>query len=46
MVLMSDGYANKPESDASGYGLQMANYAALNRVAIYTISLGDWQTSA
>lgn len=41
MVLMSDGYANKPESDASGYALQMANYAALNRVAIYTISLGD-----
>ncbi len=41
MVLMSDGYANKPTSNAAGYALQMADYAAASRITIYTISLGN-----
>ncbi len=41
MVLMSDGHANQPSSNADGYALQMASYAAASQVKIYTISLGD-----
>ncbi|MCM2373730.1 VWA domain-containing protein [Rhodopirellula sp. ICT_H3.1] len=41
MVLMSDGYANKPEEKSNDYALQMAKYAASLEIQIYTISLGD-----
>ena len=41
IVLMSDGYANKPSSNGSGYALQMADYAKNTNVRIYTISLGN-----
>ncbi len=41
MVLMSDGYANKPSSNGAGYALQMADYARATNVRIYTISLGN-----
>ncbi len=41
MVLMSDGFANKPTSNGAGYALQMAEYARNTNVRIYTISLGN-----
>ena len=41
IVLMSDGYANRPSGNGSGYALEMAAYAAQNHITIYTISLGD-----
>ncbi len=41
MVMMSDGYANKPSGNGSGYALAMADYAASLGVTVYTISLGN-----
>ncbi|MFH1266133.1 MAG: VWA domain-containing protein [Planctomycetota bacterium] len=41
IVLMSDGYANKPSGNGPGYALAMARYAAGLDVTIYTISLGN-----
>lgn len=41
IVLMSDGHANKPSGDGSGYALDMADYAALLDIKVYTISLGN-----
>lgn len=41
LVLMSDGLANKPNSDADGYALKMASYAKASQITIYTISLGN-----
>ena len=41
IVLMSDGYANRPTDDGSSYALQMAAYANTNKVKVYTISLGS-----
>ncbi|MEQ1827470.1 MAG: TadG family pilus assembly protein [Pirellula sp.] len=41
IVLMSDGHANKPAGDASGYALAMASYATVLNIKIYTISLGS-----
>ncbi|TWT83233.1 von Willebrand factor type A domain protein [Planctomycetes bacterium CA13] len=41
MVLMSDGYANRPETDASCYAISMAEYAESLGIEIHTISLGD-----
>jgi len=40
MVLMSDGYANKPDGKGRSYALQMAQYAKGLEITIYTISLG------
>jgi Flp pilus assembly protein TadG len=41
MVLMSDGYANRPSGNGPGYALEQAAYAASLDIKIYTISLGD-----
>ena len=41
IVLMTDGEANRPSSNPSGYARDMARYAADHDVTIYTISLGD-----
>lgn len=41
IVLMSDGYANRPRNDGPGYALAMAAYAASLDIKVYTISLGD-----
>lgn len=41
IVLMSDGYANKPEDNGTAYAQKMARYAAQNNVEVYTISLGN-----
>ena len=41
IILMSDGYANRPSTGASSYALQMADYAASLDVKVYTISLGS-----
>lgn len=41
IVLMSDGYANRPEDNGPGYAESMATYAASLDVKIYTICLGD-----
>lgn len=41
MVVMSDGYANKPENDPDQYAIAMANYAESLGIEIHTISLGD-----
>ncbi|WP_442508777.1 pilus assembly protein TadG-related protein [Novipirellula sp. SH528] len=41
MVVMSDGYANKPEDDPDQYAIAMANYASGLGIEIHTISLGD-----
>lgn len=41
IVLMSDGHANRPETDAAGYARKMAEYAAGLDISIYTISLGN-----
>lgn len=41
IVLMSDGYANRPSSNGPGYARTMAAYAASLDVTIYTISLGN-----
>lgn len=41
IVLMSDGYANRPTHNAAGYALAMAEYAADRDISIYTISLGN-----
>jgi Mg-chelatase subunit ChlD len=40
IVLMSDGHANRPESNAAGYARDMAKWAAGLDIIIYTISLG------
>ncbi len=41
IVLMSDGYANRPSSNGPGYARDMAAYAASHDVTIHTISLGN-----
>ena len=41
IVLMSDGYANRPDGNGRGYALTMAGYAADRDITIYTISLGN-----
>ena len=41
IVLMSDGYANRPSSNGAGYALSMARYAAARDITIHTISLGN-----
>jgi hypothetical protein len=41
IVLMSDGWANRPTDNGPGYALQMAAYAAGLEIEIYTISLGN-----
>ena len=41
IVLMSDGYANRPSSDGPGYARTMAAYAARLDVKVFTISLGN-----
>ena len=41
IVLMSDGYANKPRWRGRRYSRSMARYAATRDIRIYTISLGD-----
>ncbi len=41
IVLMSDGHANRPRSNARGYARDMANYAKSLNVKVYTISLGN-----
>jgi Mg-chelatase subunit ChlD len=41
IVLMSDGHANRPSRNASGYALSMAEYAAGHDIKVYTISLGN-----
>ena len=41
IVLMSDGHANQPSNNASGFALEMADYAASMDIVIYTISLGN-----
>ena len=41
IVLMSDGQANRPVSNANDYALSMATYADGLDITIYTISLGD-----
>jgi Mg-chelatase subunit ChlD len=41
MVLMSDGYANKPDGNGEGYAVDMAAYAASLEITIHTISLGN-----
>jgi Ca-activated chloride channel homolog len=41
IVLMTDGHANRPPGNGPGYAMQMATYAANNKVMIYTISLGN-----
>jgi len=41
IVLMSDGYANRPNGSGPAYALSMAAYAAGLDITIYTISLGD-----
>lgn len=41
IVLMSDGYANRPSGNGPGYARSMADYANSVDVEIYTISLGN-----
>ena len=41
IVLMSDGYANKPSGLGREYAVSMARYAAERDIKIYTISLGN-----
>ena len=41
IVLMSDGYANRPDGNGPGYARAMASYAAGLDVTIHTISLGN-----
>lgn len=41
VVLMSDGRANKPNGNGPGYALDMAAYAASQKIKVYTISLGN-----
>ncbi len=41
IVLMSDGYANIPDSNGGGYAREMAKYAKGMDIKVYTISLGD-----
>jgi hypothetical protein len=41
IVLMSDGYANRPSSNGPGYARSMAHYAKGLDIKIYTISLGN-----
>lgn len=41
IVMMSDGQANKPSGNGSGYALSMAQYAEGLGVTIFTISLGS-----
>lgn len=41
IVLMSDGLANRPVGNGSGYAGAMANYAAGLEIKIYTISCGN-----
>ncbi len=41
VVLMSDGYANKPDGNGAGYARSMATYAKGLDIKVYTISLGD-----
>ena len=41
VVLLSDGYANRPEGNGPGYARSMAAYAASQNVTVYTISLGS-----
>jgi hypothetical protein len=41
IVLMSDGYANRPSANGPQYALDMAKYAADRDITVYTISLGD-----
>jgi hypothetical protein len=41
IVLMSDGYANRPSGSGPAYARSMAAYAAGLDVKVYTISLGD-----
>jgi len=41
IVVMSDGYANKPSRHGARYARQMARYAADGNVKIYSISLGN-----
>jgi len=41
IVLMSDGYANRPLDNGPGYALDMADYADGLDIDVYTISLGN-----
>jgi Ca-activated chloride channel homolog len=41
IVIMSDGHANRPSSNAPDYLRSMAAYAKANKVKVYTISLGN-----
>ena len=41
IVLMSDGYANRPENGPDDYAVDMANYASSMDITLYTISLGN-----
>jgi len=41
IVLMSDGHANRPTGNGSGYATSYATYAASLDIKVYTISLGD-----
>ncbi len=41
VVLMTDGHANRPPGRGPEYAREMAAYAAGNKVAVYTISLGN-----
>jgi Flp pilus assembly protein TadG len=41
IVLMSDGYANKPTDNGPAYARSMATYAAGLNITVHTISLGD-----
>ncbi len=41
IVLMSDGFANRPDGSGPDYARSMATYAAGLDITVYTISLGD-----
>lgn len=41
IVLMSDGYANRPDGSGPEYARSMAQYAANNDIRVFTISLGN-----
>lgn len=41
IVLMSDGYANRPSNNGPGYARTMAQYAKGLGITIFTISLGN-----
>lgn len=41
IVLMSDGFANRPDGNGPGYARSMASYAAARNITVHTISLGN-----